>query len=85
MKKDELRDFQYTTQSKSEEAVEFFRSIENNVTSLSNSTFLTNLVDAVDYFQGMDLSGPVVQLNIESDSGIWSLVDLVILDLICLR
>ncbi len=47
MKKDKLRDFQYTSQSKSEETVAFFHSIESDVASLSNNPFLTNLIDAV--------------------------------------
>ena len=47
MRKDKLEDFQYATQCKSEEAVEFLCSIENDVTSLSNNLFLTNLIDAV--------------------------------------
>ncbi len=47
MKKDKLGDFQLTTQSKSEEAVKFLRSIESDVASLSNNPFLTNLIDAV--------------------------------------
>lgn len=48
IRRDKIKDFQYTTQSKSEEAVEFLRSIEKDIIFLNNNIFLSNLIDAME-------------------------------------
>lgn len=47
LRREKLKDFQQSTKTKSEEIVEFLRSIEKDVVSLSNNMFFLNLFEAV--------------------------------------
>ncbi|MFQ5963511.1 MAG: PAS domain S-box protein [Candidatus Scalinduaceae bacterium] len=47
LKRNKIEDFQQTTKNKTEKAVAFLRSIENDIIFLGNNLFLLNMIDAI--------------------------------------